>query len=333
MVPHVLKATFRFALSVRRGRQGSAVRGVVVAVAHLIMVAMTASAADAQSVQGGATSPSAAQPQQPAGQVNRQAARRPQQNGKGRLKLTALLTDSGPIVRKGLAWRIYRPGASGSLPTLVRKLDGASPTIDLDAGSYLINVAFGLAHITRLITVRANDNRGENFTINAGGLRIRARTEAGSFSSPALVQYDLFSDERDQYGKRKKILSNVRPGRITRLNSGIYRIVSKLGDANAIVAAEVTVEAGKLTEATVVHEAAKVTFKLVERSGGEALAGAQWIIMTNAGKVIKETAGALPSHVLAPGSYTISARWRGKLHTRSFAINSGDNVEVEVEIR
>ena len=308
--------------------------GVFVAFVLQILVAFATTSANAQNAQQGAVAnPQATQPQAQPRQAVRQPPRQQSQNGKGQLKLTALLTDSGPVVKKGLAWRIYRPGASGSLPTLVRTLRSASPTVNLDPGSYLINVAFGLAHITRLITVRPNDNRGENFTINAGGLRIRARTETGSFSSPALVQYDLFSDERDQFGKRKKILSNVRPGRITRLNSGIYRIVSKLGDANAVVAAEVTVEAGKLTEATVVHEAAKVTFKLVERSGGEALADAQWIIMTTAGKVIKETAGALPSHVLAPGSYTISARWRGKLHTRSFAIKSGDNVEVEVEIR
>ena len=221
----------------------------------------------------------------------------------------------------------------GSTPALVSTHQDAQPAVKLAPGNYLINVAFGLAHLTRLITVTANQDTQEKFVINAGGLRIRARTESGNFSSPALVTYDLFSDERDQFGKRLKIMTGVRPGGITRLNSGIYRIVSRLGDANAVVASEVTVEAGKLTEAMVVHEVAKVTFKLVQNPGGDALADTQWIIMTEAGKVIKESAGALPSHVLAPGNYTISARWGGKLHTRTFAIKSGDNVEVEVVIR
>ena len=251
----------------------------------------------------------------------------------GRVELKALLSSSGPVVKSGLVWRVYKPGPSGSPPVLVSTHHAPRPTVELAPGSYLINVAFGLAHLTRQITIAPDDTKREDFVINAGGLRIQASTERGSFSSPAVVTYDLFSDERDQFGKRQKIIGNVRPGGITRLNSGIYHIVSKLGDVNALVSAEVTVEAGKLTEATVVHEVAKVTFKLVQSPGGDALADAQWIIMTEAGKVIKETAGALPSHILAPGNYTISARWGGKLHTRTFAIKSGDNVEVEVVIQ
>ena len=43
---------------------------------------------------------------------------------------------------------------------------------------------------------------------------------------------------------------------LVRLNAGIYRIVSTYGDANATVEADVTVEAGKLSEASVTHSAA-----------------------------------------------------------------------------
>ena len=49
-------------------------------------------------------------------------------------------------------------------------------------------------------------------------------------------------------GQRQRIVSNVRPGLITRLNSGIYYIVSRLGDANALVSADVAVEADEQTE-------------------------------------------------------------------------------------
>lgn len=251
----------------------------------------------------------------------------------GRVELKALLASSGPAVKSGLVWRVYKPARAGSPPDLVSTHNTPQPKVELAPGNYLINVAFGLAHLTRQITINSDDDKREEFVINAGGLRIRTRTDNGRFPSKIVAAYDLYTDDRDQFGKRKKIIGGVRPGGITRLNSGIYHIVSKLGDVNAVVSAEVTVEAGKLTEATVVHEVAKVTFKLVQTPGGDALADAQWIIMTGAGKVIKETAGALPSHVLAPGSYTISARWGGKLHTRTFAIKSGDNVEVEVVIQ
>jgi preprotein translocase subunit YajC len=251
----------------------------------------------------------------------------------GSLTLTALLADVGPRIDRGLTWRIFRPAQGSAGPRLIGEHREPSPTLNLPAGIYVINVAFGLAHLTRTITVKPGDATREQFIINAGGLKIIAKAASSNFTGQVTATYDLYADERDQFGERQKILSNMRPGRITRLNSGIYRIVSRLGNANAIVASEVTVEAGKLTEATVVHEAAKVTFKLVQSQGGDALADAQWIVMNRAGAVIMETAGAVPTHVLAPGDYTISARWGGRLHTRTFAIKSGDNVEVEVVIK
>ncbi len=253
--------------------------------------------------------------------------------GSGRIQLMALLTNRGPQISNAIVWRIFTPDAAGGDPNLVKEISAAAPTVDLSAGVYLINSAFGLAHLTRTIRIKAGDNRQEKFVINAGGLRIVVKPSAENLLGLVNATFDLLGDEHDQFGNRHLLLSGVRPGRITRLNAGIYRIVSRLGDANAVVSSEVTVEAGKLTEATVLHEAAKVTFKLVQRSGGEALAGAQWIIMSGSGKIVKETAGALPTHILAPGNYTVSVRWAGRLYTRTFTVRSGENVEVEVVIR
>ena len=115
-----------------------------------------------------------------------------------------------------------------------------------------------------------------------------------------------------------------------RLNAGIYNIVGTYGDANAVVRADVTVEAGKLTEATLVHAAAKVTFKLVARAGGDAIADTQWTIANAQGETVKESVGALPTHIFAPGTYTVSARNAGEVFQRQFAVQAGDAVQVEV---
>ena len=125
-------------------------------------------------------------------------------------------------------------------------------------------------------------------------------------------------------------MSGAKPGVIIRLNSGIYHIVSTYGDANAHVRADVTVEAGKLTEAVVTHAAAKVTFKLVTRAGGEALADTQWSILNSEGDVIKESVGALPTHTLAPGKYTCTARSGGRVFRRDFSVEQSQATEVEV---
>ena len=130
----------------------------------------------------------------------------------------------------------------------------------------MINVAFGRAHLTRKITVSNERASQERFVLNAGGLRLLPQLANGEAINDKAVIYDIYSDERDQYGQRTKLMSAAKPGIVLRLNAGIYNIVGTYGDANAIVRADVTVEAGKLTEATLAHAVAKVTFKLVARA-------------------------------------------------------------------
>ena len=89
-------------------------------------------------------------------------------------------------------------------------------------------------------------------------------------------------------------------------------------------------EPGKLTEATVIHQASRVTLKLVRRSGGEAIADTQWSIINRQGDIVKESAGALPTHLLAPGTYTVSARSQGETFRRTFAVRPGETTQIEV---
>ncbi len=144
------------------------------------------------------------------------------------------------------------------------------------------------------------------------------------------VAYDILSSERDQLDNRVRVLGGAKPNVINRLNAGIYRIMSRYGDANAKVEADVTVEAGKLTEATVSHSAARVTFKLVNRVGGEALPDTQWTVQTAEGLVVMQSVGALATHILAPGSYAVTAKSSTGAYKRTFAVANGEVAQVEV---
>jgi hypothetical protein len=194
----------------------------------------------------------------------------------------------------------------------------------------MLNAAFGRAHLTRRISVKEGVQSVEPFVINAGGLRLIALVGKGEAAPANTVTYEIFSDERDQSGQRSKIMGGAKPGLVMRLNSGIYQIVSTYGDANAHVTADVTVEAGKLTDVTIAHAAAKVTFKLVMREGGEALADTQWNIVDAHGTTIKESVGALPTHTLAPGSYSVVAKSGGRSFRRDFVVLNGEITQVEV---
>jgi hypothetical protein len=250
--------------------------------------------------------------------------------GAAGLSLVALLTQDGQGIDQGLVWRVYagKPGPDGK-PRLISMHREASPQLRLEPGDYLINVAFGRANLTRKITV-SSESQQERFVLNAGGLRLTPAVARGEPVNERAVVYDIYSDERDQYGQRTRVMGAARPGIVLRLNAGIYNVVGTYGDANAVARADVTVEAGKLTEATIVHDAARVTFKLVAQSGGDAIADTQWTIANTQGETVKESMGALPTHIFAPGTYVVSARNGGDVFQRRFALQAGDVVQVEV---
>jgi hypothetical protein len=249
-------------------------------------------------------------------------AKSPAAGGAGQVSLVAVLTQDGQNIDQGLVWRIFRdkPGPDGKLKLLSAHRE-ATPTVQLEAGSYVVNVAFGRANLTRRIAVSGERPMQERFVLNAGGLRLSPALANGEPANEKAVSYDIYSDERDQYGQRTKVMSGAKPGLVIRLNAGIYSVVGTYGDANAIARSDVTVEAGKLTEATLTHAAGKVTFRLVARTGGDAIAQ---------GEVVKESVGALPTHVFAPGTYTVSARNAGEVFQRTFTLQAGDSVQIEV---
>jgi hypothetical protein len=243
----------------------------------------------------------------------------------------ALLTEAGPKVESGVTWRIFAAQAG---PNGVRKLISthreAMPTEALLPGDYLVNAAYGLSNLTREIKVASGRSLEETFILNCGGLKLAAILITGEALPPQSVTFDILSDEEDQFGNRKEILGNAKPGVIIRLNAGAYHIVSTYGNTNATVRADVTVEPGKITEATVKHSGAPVTFKLVQSAGGEALADTKWSILTTTGDVVKESAGALPTHILAAGDYAVVANHSGQSYTTKFKVAAGQSKQIEV---
>jgi hypothetical protein len=227
--------------------------------------------------------------------------------------------------------RLFRDNAgAGGKATLVSTLREASPTLRLDPGTYYINVAYGRAYLTRKIAVAADKTLKERFVLNAGGFRLVPVLANGEPANSKLISFDVESDERDEYGQRIKVVSGVKAGVVLRLNAGLYSIVSTYGDANAVARADVTVEAGKLSEVSLAHAAATVSFKLVTRGGGEAIADTHWSLTNAKGDTVKESSGALPTHFLAPGNYAVRATHAGRVYKRDFSVEAGDNTLVEV---
>ena len=130
----------------------------------------------------------------------------------------------------------------------------------------------------------------------------------------------------------KLIAANVAAGDLVRLPEGTYHVVSTYGESNAIMRADLKVDRGRITEATLNHRAATVTLKLVTRAGGEAFAGTAFSVLTPGGDVIREAIGAFPTVTLAEGEYVLIARHNGQVYTKEFKVESGLDHDVEVPI-
>ncbi len=303
----------------------SSIFAAMLATAILSFAAATASLAEEPIPDGPAPAPWG-----PSGdkRKNMTTVERGKMKGTG-VKLVALLTGDGQQIEQGLVWRVFQMAAHAGKSKLLIESREASPFVKLPPGEYTVNAAFGRANLTRKIAIKPDGPPFEAFVLNAGGLRLSAMT-GGKPAAPGAVTYSIFSDDRDEAEGNAAIISGAKPNLIIRLNSGIYRIVSLYGDANAKIETDVTVEAGKLTEATVTHVGGKATFKLVTRTGGEAMPDTRWTIQTEDGETVKESVGALPTHVLVPGKYVVTASSGGHLFQNHFEIADGDNISVEV---
>ncbi|WP_244299200.1 hypothetical protein [Roseibium aquae] len=247
----------------------------------------------------------------------------------GTLYLMAKLTrDSDPLDR-GLTWRIYSEttNAEGELE-LIAKSEGGDAEFRLDPGAYLIHTAFGHATaVNRMVMGR--EVKAKMVILNAGGIKLDAALdEATPLDGP--VTFDIYGMEYDERGERDLIVKDASPGSIIRLSSDTYHIVSRYGDANSVVRADIQVLPGKLTEARVYHKAAEITLKLVNEDGGEAIANTTWSVLSPGGDVVVEAVGAFPSFVLAAGEYEVLARNNDQTFQRKFVVEAGLDREVEV---
>ena len=284
-----------------------------------------------------------APPTQSPGRLQTQTGTAPQP-GMGRLFLSANYGGASNAPVSGVRWRVYQQSIENGAHQLVAESTDLAPAFTLPDGDYIVHASYGLAAAMRRVTINSNIVT-EKIPLNAGALRISGLLGDVPLQ-PNRLKIDIYVPERT--GQPEKLVApNVKPGDMVRLPEGNYRIVSTYLDVNApasapsiaglppnatnsVINAEVRIEAGKLTEATVRHRASNITLKLVNTPGGEALANTSFTVLTPGGDVIREMIGAFPRLVLAEGEYFVIARRDGKTHQMTFKVPSNSDREIEV---
>lgn len=243
------------------------------------------------------------------------------------LSLGAQFANDRKPIRSGLNWRVLSETADGSAPRIVARSASANPSFSLPPGSYIVHAAYGFASGTKRITLGAQ-GLNDQVAISAGAL-----TLAGSIGDTPIpasqLTFQVFVPLQGN-SEGRLVTGDAKAGDLIRLPEGTYHVVSTYGDSNAIQRADVRVETGKITDATLHHRAAKVTLKLVAQAGGEAFAGTAFSVLTPGGDVIREAIGAFPQVILAEGDYVLIARQEGQVYSRDFKVESGIDRDIEV---
>ncbi|CAN7464838.1 hypothetical protein HW571_20405 [Agrobacterium genomosp. 3] len=248
------------------------------------------------------------------------------------IAMEAKLTSGGEAVKEGLSWRVFSPipGADGKLPMLASS-EGGSAEFHLVPGEYFVNVAFGRAGVTKKLNVPTSGNvQKQVLILDAGGFVLNAVAGSDKQISGNQLKFSVYSSDARPDGERGLVMADIKPNTVVRLNAGTYHVVSEYGNVNAVVRADIQVEAGKLTEATLQHQAAQITLKLVSEEGGEAIADTAWSVLNGGGDVVNESVSAFSTMVLAEGEYTAIARNKDKVFQRNFKVTSGRDSDVEV---
>lgn len=248
-----------------------------------------------------------------------------------RVFFEARTIETAAPIENGVEWRVFgaEPGADGRLPLLAQAVGGVKG-FDITPGEYLVHAAYGHSGAVRRIVVAAGSEQREAFTLNAGALQLSGITGSASRVPQNLLRFDVYSGKEDERGVRQLIARNVKPNELVPFPAGTYHVVSQFGNLNAEIRADLRVEAGKVTQATIEHRAARMTLRLVKQEGGDAIADTAWSVLTESGDVITESVSAFPAFVLSEGNYTAIARNNEKIYSRDFQVLSGINQDIEL---
>ena len=246
------------------------------------------------------------------------------------VRFAASLSDDGAELDRDLAWSIYSLGdVELNDDDLVLRSQGGTLETQLPPGSYVVHVSYGMASLSRPLNVGPNGLE-ERFTLGAGGMSLRAAIAAEDYLPADMVSFAVYPEGSDDNSNVEPLIGDVAEGTVLVLPAGRYTVVSRYGDVNALVRAQIDVAVGQLTEAVMFHQASLITLKLVNEPNGEALPGTAWSVLNIGGDIVREYVGAFPTMVLSQGDYTIIARHDGRVFNRNFSVVSGIDREVEL---
>ncbi len=245
------------------------------------------------------------------------------------LRLFAKLSENGKVLQNGVIWRIFEAnGAENGQMGLLFKSEQANVNFNLKAGEYLIHAAYGNAQASEAVSIK-NIPVAKTLIFEAGALRLKSAISGDIPIIASNIKFEISAN--DGVANNKTIIAkNVRSNDIIYLNAGTYNVTSYFGNVNAKVQADLRVEVGQITDATLYHDASKISFRLASEPNGKAIADVEWSVKEQNGEVVYTDLGAFPSTILKEGDYAVIAKIGKKVYNRDFQVKPSAPREIEL---
>lgn len=243
------------------------------------------------------------------------------------IQALAKLCETCDFLEKDVFWYLYeaKADANGKRKEINRN-NNAQPIFETGQGEYHLGAKYGEAYVSSDFTVSAGQLTEGVINLNAGNLRVRAEAAPGGTSLNDKMFYYVYEAKKDLEGKRKEVSRSGAANHVFRLPAGEYHIVAIHGKARAT--ADLTVEAGALTDHVFDMNAGYLRITGVPTSGAEPLKDNQFYYVFEAKKDLEgnrrevdRSGAAQPLFRLSAGDYHVVAT-HGKART-SFDVTIG----------
>ncbi len=177
------------------------------------------------------------------------------------IEAAARLREHGGLITLPISWRLYRLIGTATGGQEVFRAAAAQAEAQVPPGDYRIDIEYGLARFSRLITLDPERRLSLVFNLNTGAIRVLSRLAvqpAAAFRFTTAHRLFALSGQN----RARLVAANASPGQLLRLPAGTYRVESQLNPGNAVAQTEVQVKPGVLSAVEIDHRAGLVRLGL-----------------------------------------------------------------------
>lgn len=243
--------------------------------------------------------------------------------GTGRVDLSATTGTQGVAI-DDLVYTIFEDDPeSPNGRRAVARSHASEASFILPAGTYYVSARSGAADVRQRIAVGIGETVKQTLTLGLAPLKLSTIVAGAPATAAQGVVYRI--DKAD--GDKARIARAVGPETAFTLPPGRYTVSATLAAYPLSTAQEITLEAGKPTEATLRIEGGMVSFRPpVEIVTSDVY----WEVVDSAGNPVWRKTGLDAKTLLAPGHYKVRFEAQSTRRETDFDVRAGETKDVEI---